>query len=42
LYLGGVAAALYTFSGEADGLLVLCKEGVIEVYRGSHDRRAGG
>jgi hypothetical protein len=31
LYLGGVAAALYTFSGEANGLLVLCKEGVIEV-----------
>jgi hypothetical protein len=31
LYLGDVAAALYTFSGEADGLLVLCKEGVIEV-----------
>jgi hypothetical protein len=30
LYLGDVAAALYTFSGEANGLLVLCKEGVIE------------
>ena len=30
LYLGDVAAALYTLSGEANGLLVLCKEGVIE------------
>ena len=31
LYLGDVAAALYTFNGKANGLLVLCKEGIIEV-----------